>query len=181
MKYMIQTENEAKRWKEKWKQLKIYCCDFTQSGLSLYYLLINDCGPQKSVQNTFLPLKKKTSMRKCFACLQRTSRLVLFPTFESPSSPCRNFWALREPSLCSSRRKTAATRWRLWTFHLPTIPRWSESSVWLSKSLSVFNLDCSSGLSLIAATRRSRFLSPWLDFIRCERFWWDESWERLGC
>lgn len=56
--------------------------------------------------------------------------------------PHCNFWALCEPSLCNLRRKTAAIRWQLWTFHLSAISRRSESSVCLSKLFSVFNLNC---------------------------------------
>lgn len=96
------------------------------------------------------PLKDKTAIGEWVTCLPKTSRPVLFSSFESPFFPHHDFWALLEPSPCSSRLKTAAIRWQLWTFHLPTISRWSESSVCLSKTFSVFNLDCSSGCLSLA-------------------------------
>lgn len=68
-----------------------------------------------------------------------------------PFSPLHsNFWALYEPSLRSSRLKTAAIRWQLWAFHLSAISRRNESSVCLSKPFSVFNLKCFSGSLSVA-------------------------------
>lgn len=95
--------------------------------------------------------------------------------------PHCNFWALCEPSLCNLRLKTAAIRWQLWTFHLSAISRRSESSVCLSKLFSVFNLSCFSVFSLSSTPRCSPFLSPRFDSRRCERFWWEECPQWLGC
>lgn len=81
---------------------------------------------------------------------------------------------------CNSEHKTAAARWQLWTFHLPVISQWSESSVCLSEPslcLTSAALVCSHWHHPAALF----FLSPRLDSIRGEIFWWEVSSRWLGC
>ncbi len=100
--------------------------------------------------------------------------------FESSFIPHCIFWALHEASLCISRLTTAAIRWQLWTFHLSAVSRRSESSVCLSKPLSVFNLNCFSGILSVAHPAALVSTRPgWIPW-RCERFWWRKSLRWLG-
>lgn len=82
---------------------------------------------------------------------------------------------------CNSEHKTAAARWQLWTFHLPVISQWSESSVCLSEP----SLCLTSAASLVCSHWHHPaalfFLSPRLDSIRGEIFWWEVSSRWLGC
>lgn len=119
-----------------------------------------------------LPLKRENSYVKVNRMFAENLTGFVFFIWVSPIFFFlhSNFWALREPSPCCSRLKTAAIRWQLWTFHLPTISQWSESSVCLSKTFSVFNLNCSSGCLSLAQPA---------DLVSSHRVGFHKMWEIL--
>lgn len=91
--------------------------------------------------------------------------------------PRHNFWAPLEPLLWQHRYEPAAIHvWLLWAFHLSSISRRSESSLCLSKLLSLFNLDCLSGSSRQRSLHARAGLHQMWDF-----FWWEErsEWRQI--